>query len=421
MAVIGGGVCGLTSAIRLAERGKKVELFEAAPALGGRTRSFYEASVGEWVDNGPHLLIGAYQRTLQLLTDAEASHHMNWQATLNLPLWEQQRGHFSLNTSPRLPFRMALTAAVGRLPGHGIGSIGQLLKVATGMGNIADDLTVSQWVQQLGISQALQRDMLEPLCLGTMNEAMHTANARSFAKVLHDAFRSHHAARLGWFNSPLSQGLIEPLAIYAQKLGVRIHIKEPVRQLQQSHHCVNLKLNQGRTTQASQVILAMPAYAGYRLLGEATVLETSPITNVHFWFEQPLALKESLLGGIGTLGQWFFNVSDMLGQANNTTQTSRGLQHICAVISAHDSSTNKQALVQNIHRELGAILSSDIPMPKHIKVVCEKRATVLVREHMSPAKQERIIDACEAPKPGKYPATIEAAVLRGEAAADKIF
>ena len=73
VSVIGGGLCGLTAAIRLAQRGVEVELFEAAPALGGRTRSFFEPHMQQWVDNGPHLLSGAYHDTLNLLEEAGAS------------------------------------------------------------------------------------------------------------------------------------------------------------------------------------------------------------------------------------------------------------------------------------------------------------------------------------------------------------
>ncbi|MBL1353719.1 MAG: NAD(P)-binding protein, partial [Zetaproteobacteria bacterium] len=51
LAVIGGGLTGLTAAIRAAQKGYAVDLYEAAPALGGRTRSFFHAPTQTWVDN----------------------------------------------------------------------------------------------------------------------------------------------------------------------------------------------------------------------------------------------------------------------------------------------------------------------------------------------------------------------------------
>ncbi|MDQ6955890.1 MAG: FAD-dependent oxidoreductase, partial [Mariprofundaceae bacterium] len=67
IAIIGGGLTGLTAAIRAAEQGHNVNLYEAAPQLGGRTQSFFHKPTQTWVDNGPHLLIGVYKRTIQLL------------------------------------------------------------------------------------------------------------------------------------------------------------------------------------------------------------------------------------------------------------------------------------------------------------------------------------------------------------------
>ncbi|MDQ6978428.1 MAG: FAD-dependent oxidoreductase, partial [Ghiorsea sp.] len=108
IAVVGGGIAGLTAALRLAEQGYAVDLFEAAPALGGRTKSFYDEEVGEWVDNGPHAMVGAYHATLKLLGDVGVLQHVNWQSSLTLPLWDMQRGFFDLKSASWLPVNVAL-------------------------------------------------------------------------------------------------------------------------------------------------------------------------------------------------------------------------------------------------------------------------------------------------------------------------
>jgi predicted NAD/FAD-binding protein len=64
VAVIGGGWAGLTTAVELAAKGVDVTLFEAARQLGGRARGV-EIN-GLYLDNGQHILIGAYRETLRL-------------------------------------------------------------------------------------------------------------------------------------------------------------------------------------------------------------------------------------------------------------------------------------------------------------------------------------------------------------------
>jgi len=222
LAIVGGGLAGLTAAIRAAQKGYAVDLYEAAPSLGGRTRSFFHAPTQTWVDNGPHLLIGVYQQTQTLLKEIGALPMIQWQDALTLPLWDAQRGHFALKTSPKLPFSLALIHAVLRMPQHGMSSLPSLIRLAISM-KFKQHGTVSEWMTRKQICLPLQRDMIEVLCLGAMNEPMQAADAASFCYVLNEAFSKHCHARLGWFKAPLSQAFIQPLEIYCEKLGVRIH------------------------------------------------------------------------------------------------------------------------------------------------------------------------------------------------------
>lgn len=66
IAIIGGGWAGLAAAVSLSrQQNIKVSLFESARQLGGRARRVPFDKLR--VDNGQHLLIGAYKDTLQLM------------------------------------------------------------------------------------------------------------------------------------------------------------------------------------------------------------------------------------------------------------------------------------------------------------------------------------------------------------------
>ena len=70
VAVIGAGWAGLAAAVYARQAGHEVDLFEATRTLGGRARSLSaQLPNGQTVelDNGQHILIGAYQETLSLL------------------------------------------------------------------------------------------------------------------------------------------------------------------------------------------------------------------------------------------------------------------------------------------------------------------------------------------------------------------
>jgi squalene-associated FAD-dependent desaturase len=410
IAVIGAGLTGLTAAIRMAEQGKQVELFEASPQPGGRTRSFHEVKTNQACDNGPHLLIGAYSATQKLLEDCGASANVHWQPSLQLPLWDSKRGLFSFKPSSHLPFSLALLLAAVRLPGHGMASALAMLRLGKDLQstNLTDTATVQNWIEKLNIPDVLANDLINPLCLGAMNVQPEGANALSFQSVLKESFASHQHARLGWFTQPMSEALIKPLVYTAQKLGVNIHCGCPVRSLLENQSGISIN---GQQFEAA--IFAMPAYATDRLLKRESSCETRAISNIHLWFNEDIQLPAPLIGGIGTTGQWFFDVSQQISEDGP-------LKHFCAVISADEAHTQDADLVHRICAEVQAICGrEDSLAPLHTRIIREKRATMLVRpqEYSNPLPPHTI-DASERPLPGELPATIESAVRRGENAAE---
>ncbi|MDQ6952369.1 MAG: FAD-dependent oxidoreductase [Mariprofundaceae bacterium] len=411
LAVIGGGLTGLTTAIRAAQKGYNVDLYESAPTLGGRTRSFFHTPTQTWVDNGPHLLIGVYQQTLALLTEVGASSFIQWQDTLTLPLWDMRRGHFALTTSSKLPFSMALIDAVLRMPQHGLKSLPSLIRLAISM-KFTQQGTVSDWMNRQRICSPLQRDMIEVLCLGAMNEPMQSADAASFCYVLNEAFSKHIHARLGWFTQPLSQALIQPLEAYCQQLGIRIHTSSRIVQLTKNTDDCTLYTRHKQQVY-DHIMMATSASIRNQLLGIEQSIETQSICNVHLWFKEKLQLEHPFIGGVDTYGQWFFDVSQ---QHHEHT----GLSHLCVVISADQSKLSKQEKIGRVLKELQAITQQPTLKPIHHQMITVKDATHVVRSHATLTMPTCIMDACEQPQSGELPATIETAVLRGEEVARKL-
>jgi glycine/D-amino acid oxidase-like deaminating enzyme len=409
IAVIGGGLTGLSAAIRLAGQGKQVTLFEAAAQPGGRTRSFSEPGAGQDCDNGPHLLTGACRATQRLLADCGAAANIHWQDSLALPLWDQSRGLFCFQPSNRLPFALALIVAASRLPGHSISSALAMMRLGRALQSERRDeaMTVADWIEQLRLPDALVHDLIEPICLGAMNEAPAGADAASFRLVLREAFASRGSARLGWFTQPMSEALIRPLVDKAVQSGVRMLYRRRIRSLLDSH---GRALVDGQAFDAA--VVATPAYATDRLLGRASHVETRMISNIHFWFDERISFPAPLVGGLGTLGHWFFDVSAQMRQGGSP-------HHICAVISGEARQPLPPALSERLCMEIAAICGvRHLPEASRIRIVREKRATVLVRPRSAgPALPSHIIDASERPLPGELPATIESAIRRGEKAA----
>ena len=65
--VIGAGLAGLSCALRLAQAGQTVTVYEAAGHAGGRCRSFFDEKFGCLINNGNHLVMNANTQALAYL------------------------------------------------------------------------------------------------------------------------------------------------------------------------------------------------------------------------------------------------------------------------------------------------------------------------------------------------------------------
>ena len=70
VAVVGAGWAGMAAAVALTQAGHHVTVMEAARTLGGRARALHTVDAAGQplvLDNGQHILIGAYTETLRLM------------------------------------------------------------------------------------------------------------------------------------------------------------------------------------------------------------------------------------------------------------------------------------------------------------------------------------------------------------------
>ena len=207
IAVIGAGWSGLAAAVRAVQRGAQVTLIEMAPEPGGRARRVH-TPVGA-LDNGQHILIGAYSATLGLMRGVGADPSA---LLLRRPLaLVDPRGH-GLALPPGAPvpaFLRAVLAANGWRLTHRLA----LLAAAGGWllrgFHCAPGLTVAHLCARL--PAPVRSTLIEPLCLAALNTPMAEASAKVFLRVLKDAlFAGPGSADLLLPRVPLSALLPEP-------------------------------------------------------------------------------------------------------------------------------------------------------------------------------------------------------------------
>ena len=434
--IIGGGFAGLAAGVALAEAGRRVRVLEQKPYLGGRARSFVDATTGSIVDNGQHLLMGCYHATLGFLKTIGTLDRIRFQPRLAVHFLDRD-GRLTKLECPDLASPWHLF--VGVLRSNSFSSrdkievlrLGRKLRDGNAAGAGYNRLTVRQWLSALGQSERLQRNFWDLLCIAALNEDPRVAAAALFARVLRLAlFSSPEDSRLGIARVGLSDCYTQAAATYIEARGGRVECGANVAQLIVSEGaCRGVAVAGGGTVEAATTVSAAPWYRLASLLpgdllrsepvfGEALALRPAPIISINLWFDRAVTDLD-FIGLRGTTIQWLFNKTRILGTNEH---------YVSLVLSgAHDHIARyKEELLEMALEELRALLPPARQAKLlHSLVIKERFAT------FSPScDAEPLRPGAATPVRGLYlagdwtatglPATIEGAVQSGYTAARAI-
>ena len=220
VAVVGGGWAGISAAVHATARGHQVTLFEMAPQLGGRARSVDHGD-HLTLDNGQHILIGAYAETLALMRRVGANPET---LLLRQPLCLVGPDGLGLRLgagAPSLAFGRAVLERRGWSLRERCGLLFTALRWRLQGFALAADTTVEALT--LGLSDAVRMTLIEPLCVAALNTPARQASARVFLRVLRDALLSGAgSADLLLPRAPLSELLPRPAARWLAEAGAEV-------------------------------------------------------------------------------------------------------------------------------------------------------------------------------------------------------
>jgi hydroxysqualene dehydroxylase len=426
VAIIGAGWAGCAAALTLARAGTRVTVFEAAKIAGGRARRVEKDDRS--FDNGQHLLLGAYTRSLAIIRSLHGDQidQVIDQRPLALVAALGNAEPIAIQAQ-RLPAPFHLLHAL--LSAKGL-SLTEKISVCawcakTLYGKFDESLTPALTVAEL-IADHPRRArawLWEPLCVAALNTPAERASARVFVEVLRRAFLGDNTASdLVIPRVDLSALLPEPALQEIVKLGGEIRLSEVVNSIEANDQRVKISLRETEET-FDRVIVATGPQHIERLfstapnsigrISELFNFSYEPISTLHYEFTagiNPESLPMLMLDG--EPGQWLF-----------AHRLKNGIVRASVVISAHHRNESADDLLRDGLAQLRR--SFAVPNPIWQQLITEKRATYSCTPEQSfrlralPKSIERVHFAGDWCVP-ELPATLESAVIAGENAANVI-
>jgi hypothetical protein len=371
-------------------------LHEATPVAGGRCRALPDGT-----DNGTHALMGANHAALRFLADIGAREGWVEAEPEGLPVFDLADGSARRIAASPLAWR----DPAKRPPGLSASAFAALLRLALPIG----DRPVAE---MMAAHPVLYRALIEPLTVAALNTPGHEASSARLGVVLRRLGRPGAGAVLV-AREGLGPDLISPALHRLQKAGVTTRFGARLRAMTEAEGRI-IALHFGEDSivleARDQVVLALPPWEVARLIPKLRVPERhAPILNLHFAHETAGPVR--FIGVLGGLTQW------VLVRPSGVSVT----------VSAADAEVEEQApdLAPRAWAEICAAVNAfGLPgewpeAPPAMRAVKERRATPRHAVGMPPQPPRQIyrnlVLAGDWTWP-RLPATIEAAVLSGEAA-----
>ncbi len=402
--VVGAGLAGLSAALRLAESGHQVSLYEAAPQAGGRCRSYFDRSLGVTIDNGNHLVLSGNGAIADYLRAIGAQSELIGPAEADFPFFDLERGSgFAVRISNgRIPWWLLRTDS--RFPGTRPAHYLRALRLA----RAGPTATVAACLPE---RDALWRSFFEPLTVAALNTRPAEASARLLWRILAETFLKGGAAcRPRIARTSLAATFVDPAIAAIERLGGRLHLGARLRRLDCDKSAA-LGLEFDRESVAigpsDAVVLALPPWNLGDLLPDLDPgLDPRPIVNAHLVLPAPapLAPERPLLGLLGGTAEWIFARGPVVSL---TVSAAEALDLV-----------SQEKLATRLWRDTARALSLPVQPEPKVRIIREKRATFAAtpdaeaRRPKAVTKLKNLFLAGDWTDTG-LPATIEGAIRSG--------
>lgn len=337
VAIVGGGLAGLATAVALADQGFSIELFEARRRWGGRASSFEDTRTGGLVDHCQHVSMGCCTNLADFARRVGIDHDFRRHRVLHFIGPDGRQ--YDFRGSAWLPPPLHLLPGLLKL---GYLSWRERLAIVRAMPRLArwrqgqDDAgeSIGAWLRRQGQTPHAMRCFWSVVLVSALGEQLDRAGIRYARQVFVDGFM---ASRDGYVveipSVPLAMLYGKKLAGWLCDHGVKLHPSTPIGRIEGNRRQVQAVVTADQRRLAVDFVvsavpwralarlLEQPAFAAVAALAQAAKIQSSPITGVHLWFDRPITpLPHAVL--VDRLSQWVFYRGTATNNDDSTTDES---------------------------------------------------------------------------------------------------
>ncbi|MFZ1289451.1 MAG: hydroxysqualene dehydroxylase HpnE [Melioribacteraceae bacterium] len=321
--IIGGGIAGLSTAVYLSKYGHEIELIESSPKFGGRTYSFFSNTFDAEIDNGQHLLMGAYKNTIDFLKITNAIDKIEFQENIKVIYINKLGEKFKIDASKYF-YPINLLSAIWNFnvlnKKEKLFIIKFIISLFIQDKNKLENITVAEWLKKNNQSINTIKSFWKILTVSALNTNIDEAYAYLFKKMLVKIFFAGNKSSIILIpKENLSKIFVEPTLEFLQRKNFSYSVSEKLEYIKIDKNFVKeIRTNKRTLTQFDYLILAITPYQIKKIICNENLIdnnfdkfETSAIISVNLKLKKNF-MTEKFVALIDSKIHWIFNHGEFI-------------------------------------------------------------------------------------------------------------
>mmetsp|Transcript_33212 Transcript_33212/g.37759 ORF Transcript_33212/g.37759 Transcript_33212/m.37759 type:complete len:612 (+) Transcript_33212:157-1992(+) len=314
VAIIGGGLSGLSCAKYLTDAGHEPTVYEARNVLGGKVSAWQDED-GDWIETGLHIFFGAYPNIMNLFAELDIHDRLQWKIHQMIFAMQELPGEFTtFDFIPGIPAPFNFGLAI--LMNQKMLTLGEKIQTAPPLLpmliegqpfiDAQDELSVTEFMRKYGMPERINEEvfiaMAKALDFIDPDKLSMTVVLTAMNRFLNES----NGLQMAFLDGNQPDRVCAPMKEYIEKRGGKVVVSSPIKEIVTNDNgSVNhLLLRSGEQVFADEYVSAMPVDVVKRMIPEKwqnmpyfrqiDELEGIPVINLHMWFDRKLQAVDHL-------------------------------------------------------------------------------------------------------------------------------
>jgi len=314
VAIIGGGLSGLSCAKYLTDAGHEPTIYEARDVLGGKVSAWQDED-GDWIETGLHIFFGAYPNVMNLFAELDIHDHLQWKVHKMIFAMQQLPGEFTtFDFIPGIPAPFNFGLAI--LLNQKMLTLGEKIQTAPPLLpmliegqpfiDAQDELSVTQFMRKYGMPERINEEvfiaMAKALDFIDPDKLSMTVVLTAMNRFLNE----DNGLQMAFLDGNQPDRVCEPMKQHIEARGGSVLLNSPIKEIvtNDDGSIKHLLLRSGEKVVSDEYVSAMPVDIVKRMIPKKwqnmpyfrqfDELEGIPVINLHMWFDRKLKAVDHL-------------------------------------------------------------------------------------------------------------------------------